>query len=284
MNVNRGSLFCDLALAERIERAEARHIADASTAARSRRRDADGFVVRLAGAVAAFAEPGSPLNKVAGLGFDGVPSAEALEEVEAAFAGHGAPTQVELCHLADPAVVAALVGRGYRLESFENVLGLALDPGRTATVPASMDVRQSEDLEPWLEVIAEGVAHPDTGGLPSNEEFPRGTLQNALRDLAAAGGRRYLARRDGVVAGGASFRAMDGIALLGGAATAPAHRRKGVQSALLSVRLADAAAAGCDLAVLTTQPASRSHQNAQRQGFDLLYTRAILIKPAGPAD
>ena len=63
-----------------------------------------------------------------------------------------------------------------------------------------------------------------------------------------------------------------------GAATAPAHRRRGVQTALLSARLADAAAAGCDVAVITTQPGSKSQQNAQRRGFDLLYARATLVK------
>ena len=51
-----------------------------------------------------------------------------------------------------------------------------------------------------------------------------------------------------------------------------------LQTALLSARLADAAAAGCDVAVITTQPGSKSQQNAQRQGFDLLYTRAVLVK------
>jgi GNAT superfamily N-acetyltransferase len=90
--------------------------------------------------------------------------------------------------------------------------------------------------------------------------------------------RRYVALRDGVLAGGASFRVADGVAQLTGAATAPAHRRHGVQAALLSARLADAAAAGCDVAVITTQPASTSHHNAQRRGFDLLYTRAILVR------
>lgn len=70
----------------------------------------------------------------------------------------------------------------------------------------------------------------------------------------------------------------NGIAQFAGAATAPAHRRHGIQSALLAARLADATAAGCDLAVVTTQPASKSHQNAQRAGFDLLYTRLILVK------
>jgi hypothetical protein len=51
-----------------------------------------------------------------------------------------------------------------------------------------------------------------------------------------------------------------------------------VQTALLAARAADAAAAGCDIAVVTTQPGSRSQHNVQRRGFDLLYTRAILVK------
>jgi hypothetical protein len=48
--------------------------------------------------------------------------------------------------------------------------------------------------------------------------------------------------------------------------------------ALLAARLSDAAKAGCDIAVVTTAPGSKSQQNAQRQGFALLYTRAVLVK------
>jgi hypothetical protein len=47
---------------------------------------------------------------------------------------------------------------------------------------------------------------------------------------------------------------------------------------LLSARLAAATAAGCDIAVVTTLPASKSQRNVQRQGFDLLYTRATLVR------
>ena len=54
-------------------------------------------------------------------------------------------------------------------------------------------------------------------------------------------------------------------------------RRHGVQTALLAARLADLAA-GCDVAVVTTQPGSRSRRNVQRHGFDLLHTRAVLIR------
>jgi len=64
--------------------------------------------------------------------------------------------------------------------------------------------------------------------------------------------------------------------LLADSAAAAAGR--GVQSALLGTRLEVAAAAGCDVAVVTTQPGSKSQENAQRQGFELLYTRTILVR------
>ena len=270
-------LFCDTALASRIEWAEAQFIAMASEAT-SRRAGSAGFVIPVAGGVASFADAGSPFNKVAGLGFGGVPAASCLDEIERAFAAREAPVQIELAHLADPAILALLAGRGYRLASFENVLGHALNGEPGPIMPPGIEVRPSgqEEFETWLDVIAEGSAHPDEQGVPWHEEFPREIVIAVERDMAAAGVARYAALRDGTIAGGATMRMADGIAQLTGAATAPAHRRRGAQSALLATRLADAAAAGCDVAVITVQPGSKSQQNAQRQGFDLLYARAVL--------
>jgi GNAT superfamily N-acetyltransferase len=275
-------LFCDISLAERIERVEAQLVATASEAAHRRRADTTGFVVPIAGGVASFAESGSPFNKVAGLGFGGVPNVAALSEIEQAFAACGEPVQVELAHLVDPAIGALLTERGYRLASFENVLGLPLGADPERVTPPGIEVRPigDENLEAWLEVVADGVAAPDTQGLASHEAFPRAVVMNAMRDLTAAGVTRYLALHEGVIVGGASFRMEQGVAQLTGAATAPAHRRRGIQTAMLSARLADAANAGCDVAVVTTQPGSKSQQNVQRRGFDLLYTRAILSKDA----
>jgi GNAT superfamily N-acetyltransferase len=274
------SLFCDTALAERIERAESELIAGASRATDRRREGDDGFVIPIAGGVASFAEPGSPFNKVAGLGFGGSPSAAALEEIEQAFTARGADVQVELSQLADPAIGAHLTDRGYRLASFENVLGLALDRATEPVTPPGVEVRRSgeDEFDAWLDVVADGFAHPDTQGVPSHEDFPRDVLERAERDFTAAGVVRYVALHDGVITGGAGLHVAEAVAQLTGAATAPAHRRRGVQSALLAVRLADAAAAGCEIAVVTTQPGSKSQENVQRRGFDLLYARAVLVK------
>jgi hypothetical protein len=171
----------------------------------------------------------SPFNKVAGLGFGGVPSSADLEEIEQAFAGCGAPVQVELAHLADPAIGALLTAGNYRLVSFENVLGRAIDSEPDRVIPPGVAVRPSGDdeFEPWFELVADGVAHPDADGVPSHEEFPREVVKRAERDLVAAGVARYVALCDGVVVGGAGVRIAEGVAHLTGAATAPAHRRRG---------------------------------------------------------
>jgi len=275
-------LFCDTALAARIERAEAQLIAGCNEAAR-RRSGAAGFVTPLAGGVASFAGHGSPYNKVAGLGFAGAPGPDALRAIEQAFGALGAPTQIELAHLADPEIAAGLTARGYQLENFENVLGRSLTGDAGWVTPAGIEVRLAgaDESEVWLDVVAEGTVHPDEQGVPWHEEFSREMLIEAERDSVEAGNVRYAALRDGILAGGATMRLAEGVAQLTGAATAPAHRRRGIQTALLAARLADAAAAGCDVAVIVTQLGSKSQQNAQRQGFDLLYTRAVLVRPEG---
>jgi hypothetical protein len=107
MSAGRVPLFCDTALAGRIERVEAQLIAQSSEAAR-RRAGTVGFVIPIASGVASFAGKGSPFNKVAGLGFGGAPDSAALDEIEKAFAAFRSPVQVELAQLADPAIGALL--------------------------------------------------------------------------------------------------------------------------------------------------------------------------------
>ncbi len=276
--VTQAPLFCGTSLARRIEAAEATLIVSATEAARTR--GARGLVIPVSGGYACWAEDGSAMNKVVGLGFGGVPDAEVLHEIERTFAGFGAPVQVELCNLAAPEVGALLTGRGYRLFGFENVLGRRLSDDLPAALPQGIVVRRgtAAELDAWVGAIVEGFAYPDDVGVSSHEEFPRDIVDRAERDFEKAGVVPYLAACNGVVAGGGSIRLTDGVAQLTGAATVPAYRRRGVQTALLATRLSYAARAGCDIAVVTTAPGSTSQKNLQRNGFHLLYTRAVLVR------
>jgi hypothetical protein len=272
-------LFADTVLARRIEAAECRlslSIVDAVLA-----RGGDAFAVPLGAGAAVYTGRGSPINKVIGLGFGESVPESAWETVERRFAENGCPVRVEISTLADSPVTAALTRRGYVLTEFENVLGFDLSAaaGQGAGAGDGLTIARNEgDLATWMDVVVQGFAHPD-GSPQSPETFEDETLKRVFQDFAASAGfTRYLARVRGANAGGAGLRLSEGIAQLCGASTLPASRRRGVQTALLRCRLRDAADAGCDVAVVTTQPGSKSNHNAQRQGFALLYPRAVLVK------
>ncbi len=282
-------LFATASLARRIETAESRLGADFASVVR----DAwpDVLVAPVGGSAAVFVGPGQPFNKLVGLGLGGEIDEDELAGVERAFDERCAPLQVELATLADPAVASLLVRRGYVLVGFENVLGLELGAELVANLAARAEEDRAalltvarvgaEQADAWVDTVVTGFAHADVfDGPASQESFPRELLERVFVHFAAVPGfAQYLARRDGVVAGGGSLRAFGGVALLCGAATLPEHRRRGVQSALLRARLLDAARDGCDVAVVTTQPGSKSMENVQRAGFALLYARAILVRP-----
>jgi GNAT superfamily N-acetyltransferase len=271
-------LFADIALARRVEAAECDLVTAAGEEARKRLPEA--LVMPLAGGAAVFAGAGVPWNKMIGLGFEGIPSEAELERVELEFKRRRTPLQAEVSTLADPEVARTLTRRGYRLVGFENVLGRALavrDAGE-GTDAITVGPIDAAETSAWVDTMITGFEHADTQGVPSHESFERQVLERVMSELAAVPGfRGYLARRKGEVAGGGSLRISGTVALLCGAATLPAHRRRGVQTALLDARLRDAAEASCDLAVVTVQPGSKSQENVQRQGFSLLYSRAHLV-------
>lgn len=239
----------------------------------------------IGGSTAVLSEPGSPFNKLIGLGFGEAIDVAALEAIEREHQGRHARLQVEFSTLGDPAVTTLLTARGYRLVGFENVLARRLDSDERAPASAvQVSPIHAGESTAWRETVTTGFLTPDVfDGPASHESFDRAALERTY-DLfgAVPGVVRLLARLDGEVAGGASLYLREGIALLCGAATLPASRRRGVQSALLHARLDHARRSGCNLAVVTTQPGSKSQANVQRLGFDLIYARAILVKePAG---
>ncbi len=277
-------LFATASLVRRIEQAEASLIAGFGRAAARKRPGGEIYIGAIGGGVAVAAGPLAPMSKIAGLGFEPIDEG-AIERVEQEFAQRDTPVRVEIASLADPAVGALLTRRGYVLSGFENVLGLALDasgPIDQGGSDGAISVARitSDESALWSETVVTGFLHPDTfDAPPSDEVVDRQALDDLFEHIEEVDGLvQYLARRGGEPAGGGSMRISNGVAQLCGAATLPHHRRHGVQTTLLRERLAEARRGRCDVAVVTTQPGSNSQQSTERQGFALLYVRAVLMK------
>jgi ribosomal protein S18 acetylase RimI-like enzyme len=282
MVVSGERVFADQALTRRIEEAEASLSADITGAIIRRGSIAGAFSRTFAGGMAVCAGRESPVTKVIGAGFDGAAPDDEIAALEAEYFAGGVAVRCEVASLADPAFVRQLTGRGYILNGFENVLArpLASLDGNPPELPAGASIVPTTDRQAWMDAIIDGFESPDTGVVATlGETFPRGVLEGMFVDLAATRGfTQCVAMVDGEVAGGANMRLYEGVAQLCGAATRPRFRRRGLQTAMLHARLRQAAAAGCDVAVVTTEPGSKSQQNAQRAGFALLYSRAVLVK------
>jgi GNAT superfamily N-acetyltransferase len=178
--------------------------------------------------------------------------------------------------LVDMSLYERFAKRGFHLLEVSDVLyrKLPMPDGSADAMPCDVTVRRAmtEEAKLWSETVAQGFA----------EHFP---VTQPILDVMGGFFPRsgddascFLAFVNGPVAGGAAVSARGGVCGLFGASTLPAFRRRGVQTALMSARLAWATERGCDLAVSIAQPGSASHRNIERRGFRVAYTRTKLIR------
>ncbi len=272
-------LLVDLPLARRIEGALA-----ADLVAFARAQDASspgrgaGHVEVAGGGVAVWT--GQFGSRAQGLGLDGPVSGADLDlVVQFLAAPHrgGGRAEIELCPLAAEAVAGALDRHPHRLHGFRNVYAAVLPaPARAADgsppglTIAAVAVAGKEPMATWSRVLLDGFGYPpgDRRDRVARWNEMMGTVPEATLLLASVHGEPVAASSVLVhdLAGGGR------VASLGGTTTLVPHRRRGVQLALLRHRLGLAAAAGCDLAVVTADPGSSSGRNARRAGFALAYT------------
>ncbi|MDB4897071.1 MAG: acetyltransferase, partial [Firmicutes bacterium] len=168
--------------------------------------------------------------------------------------------------------LAHLHANGYRMQGFQVALFREAEPVDTA-LPPGVAIRQVTTEE---EAVAAAEIEWVGFDLKGWDEY--------LRDLVQAIWRRpdwrvYLALVDGKPAGMATLYMADGVGCLESACTLPEFRGRGAQTALIRRRIADAAAAGCDLVVSQTGSGTVSQNNMERCGLRIAYTKAEFFKP-----
>lgn len=279
-------LLVDVNLARRIEEALALDlVAFARAMAQREPQGGAAYLVFDNGAVA-YSGPGLLGARAQGLGLPGPagPSPSSIDDLDRSIAfltGHGVPSSVELCPLADTALVASLAAADHRLRGFRDVYAMHLRPLAPEPTPSSTiltTVVGSDDHATWSKVLLDGFGYEPGPRRRRMEEW--NAMMAGLSQTHQPQAHLLLAFLDGEPVGASNVIMHQGrsgrIASLGGTATLVPHRRRGVQLALLEARLVLAHQAGCDLAVVTADPGSTSGRNARRAGFTLTYTNVRL--------
>ena len=117
-----------------------------------------------------------------------------------------------------------------------------------------------------------------TQGFYGRDDVPDEALEIATVNTHTADTACFLAWAGEEPAGGGAVSLRRGVATFFSTSTRPAFRGQGVQTALIRARLAHAAAAGCDLAMVRTTPGSGSQRNVERAGFGVVYTKGVLAR------
>jgi GNAT superfamily N-acetyltransferase len=255
-------VFSDLALARRIEAAEAAN-ARGCTAIHPQAAALD-----VAGGCAVFAGADSPLSHAVGIGLSGPVTEPEMDRLEAFFRSRGGKVSIELSPLADAGILATLGDRGYRVTEFNNVLVKRLAGAAIVFTPR---VRRAlpDETDLWSHTVGRGFFEEHE---LSTEEMDVGRAICAMPGVLC-----YLAAvESGELAGGAAAAVYSGLATLFADSTIAAYRYRGLHRELIAARLNEALAQGCDLATASTLPGSSSQRNYERMGFEVVYTRVTL--------
>ena len=254
-------MHADLPLARRIEAAEAANARGCNVPG--------GITLEIGGGLAVFSGAESPLTHAVGIGLQGPVSAGQIDQIEQFFRSRGARTTIDLCPLADPSVTEMLGERGYGPIEFNNVLVKPLNSFSAVPTPRARRALQTES-ELWSLTVGQGF-------------FEQAELTNEEMDVGRAifsmpGSLCYLVGEEGQTAGGAAMTIQSGLATLFADSIVTRYRRHGLHQELIAARLADAQARGCDLATASTAPGSTSQRNFERLGFQVVYTKVMLVQ------
>jgi ribosomal protein S18 acetylase RimI-like enzyme len=222
-------------------------------------------LARFGGAVAALDASRPELdfvNRVYGLWPE---DADRVEEIAARYRGAAVRGWLELapCERFEALARAVAVAGGAQIGFHTVVYG----PASARVSDGDVELDGSPDPELFADVLLRGHGVPEGA-----RDRDRGSV---ARWAELDGWRLYLARVDGEPAGAGLLSLEDDVGYLANASTLSDYRRRGVQTALIARRIADAAAAGCDTVCSGAAFGSQSQRNLERAGLRVAYTKAV---------
>lgn len=249
---------------------------------------------RLAGGLLTRGEQGTWINTTSGLGMNTKVHAADVEQLIAWFEEKGIEPRAEVCPFADPSAWEELGKQGFVIRTFENVFVADLVSGAVRQPPQPLgegislfrvDRYDGEQIRAYAEAICAGFTHPNPP--------PKADVDLWMRVVREDNLLAFGAMADGSIVGGGcaeiarlplrrgTSEQSHTMAILFGLSVLPEWRKRGIQQALIAERLRIARQEGAQFATISARPGVATERNARRLGFEVAYTKAIVVRP-GP--
>jgi len=239
------------------------------------------IAVPFAGGWMCRSAPGSWANGTFGAGIDQEVTARQVGELIDFYAQANIEPRVELCPFAHASLITELGNAGFIIKCFENVFYHPLNQSETIRAPfeapADLVIRIVDRTN---EADVERFTVASIGPfLPDGATITEGMLETTRRVARHPRCTCLMAELDGHVVSTGAMESHESIAALFALSVLKEYRRRGIQQAMMAWRLNEAARRGARFATIGARPGIGTERNARRMGFQVAYTKAILIKP-----
>ncbi len=264
----------------------------------------------VAGGVACRDAPKAWINTCLNIGLRpgeaGVVTADDIARITAWYHEQGHEARIEISVHAHESAIKCVGDAGYRVKLFETTFFRELHAGEAvaALVPlgggielAEIDPRDEETCRAMAVCVNEGFALAGTGVVPRESDIqvsmrcmkhPRTRSFGAF--VSEGGTRRCVAGAYLEVLDSSALATLDSgwagrpvtrFAALFGAAVHADFRKRGIQQALLALRLREAMKAGASFATIGGLPGAGTERNVRRFGFQVACSKAHFVKACG---
>lgn len=261
----------DEALIRQLESSEADAATQVVDAMRSLDPSSPAATASMFGGTLVAMGPGRFVNRGLGITLDDRTPDDVIA-IAQFYASRSLPAAVQVSSWSPAVTVDELTRHGFRPGWFRAMF--AIDPvGAAATASPEVQIRRvgPDDIDDLLQTYGVGFAFVDLAARSISDEFARASLQLADHHT-------FLATIDGQIAGCGSLHVAGGVGWVGGAATLPQFRRRGVQTSLIAHRIGLARQLGCDHVGATAVPSGDSARNLLHLGFQLVQTQLVVVR------
>ena len=279
-----GSASCQLfdsdLLLEKVQDASISMLRSATAAMGVRRPEVAACSVDMAGGCVAYSGADVPLTCAIGVGTSGPIDNDDIAAIEAFYDSRKSPIRIAISGRTHDGVNGLLAGRGYTAGvPMENWWRPLADmPERVTPDNIQVERATQDDAELWVRTVAAGFQESDAP--VDDSTLPSRMLDTFYCFGFADGAQPLLVRRNGAVAGGGVLHINGDTAHMRTTSCRFAHRRNGVQTALLTVRLQMAIEAGCRFVFSSTDGIGASARNLERFGLQPLSISFLMSRMA----
>ena len=236
-------------------------------------------VQELAGGVAGYSGPTLPFTRAIGVGTNHPASTVDVEAIENFYRDRKSPIRMVISERTHLLLPDLLKKRGYVSGSFMQNCWLPLASRKMLSVAENIEIlpARQDQSEQWARTVAAGFEEEFS---PIDESRLSEDTLNTFYCLGfSAGAHAFFAKLDGAFVGGGVLHVAQQSASIRTTSCRFHYRNKGVQRALLALRLEQASKTGCRYAFSSTDKLGASSRNIRSFGFQTLSRSFTMTSP-----